>query len=92
MNMSNTCDSAFGAMPMPLSLTLMTASPFSRRVLIEMWPPWFGVLRGVVEQVGEDLREAHRVAADANRLGIEIDDELVPEVVEHRAGWFRWPP
>ena len=39
MNMSNTCASALGAIPMPLSLTLTTASPFSWRVRIEIWPP-----------------------------------------------------
>ena len=84
MNMSNTCDSAFGAMPMPLSCTLMTASPFSRRVADRDPPAMIRVLRGVVEQVGEHLGEAHRIAADVDGILIELDRELVPEVIEHR--------
>ena len=51
-------------------------------------PAVVGVLRGVVEEVGEHLGEAHRIAADADRLGIEIDDQLVPQVVEHRPARF----
>jgi hypothetical protein len=50
------------------------------------------VLGGVVEQVGKHLREAHRIAADEHRVRVELDRELVPEVIEHRAGWSRWPP
>ena len=47
-----------------------------------------GVLRGVVEQVGEDLRQPHRIAADEQRLGVEIDGQLVAQVVEHRPAGF----
>ena len=52
-------------MPMPLSLTLTTASSSSRRVADRDVAAVVGVLRGVVQQVGEHLRQPHRIAADA---------------------------
>ena len=70
MNMSNTCDSRFGAMPMPLSLTLTMASPLSTPGGHPDHAAVVGVFRRVVQQIREHLREPHRVAGDADRRRI----------------------
>ena len=74
LNISKMRGSASGAMPMPLSRTLIAhrrrprAAPTARCA-----PPSCGVLGGVVEQVGEDLREPHRIAVQPQRLGGQRD-------------------
>ena len=45
-----------------------------------------GVARGVVEEVGEALREAHRVAPQPQRLGRQIELEPVPGLPHQRPG------
>ena len=79
MNMSNTCGSMRRRMPMPSSLTLNdTHRRRSRRASSRDVAAVIGVLRGVVEQVGEHLRQPHRVAGNEHAASAgSVDVQLV---------------
>ena len=70
-------------MPMPLSFTLTTASPFSRRVAIEMRPPWFVYLAALLSRLANTCVSRTGSPPTHMASGSSSTDELVPEVVEH---------
>src|SRR5581483_11872012 len=51
--------------------------------------PRLGVLRGVVEQVGNDLRETYRIGVQDQRVGWKVHDELVPGGIDQRCARFQ---
>ena len=83
-NISNSCGSSSGAIPMPLSCTLITASVARHSCLHADQAARIGVLRRVGQQIREDLREAHRIGIDGDRRRREIDDEPVSARLDQR--------
>ena len=51
-----------------------------------MRPPGVGVLGGVGQQVGDHLRQAHRVAVDQSRPCRHVDGEPMAALLDQRAG------
>ena len=90
MNRSKTARSISGAMPMPVSRTeIDDRRPRRSRDRSQISPPAVGVLRGVVEQVGDHLGEAHRVGVDDERRSRQLDRRGDGPPPRSAGGWSR---
>ena len=87
VNMSNTRSSMCGGMPLPLSATRRTICAPTCRTRERDPAALVGELGGVVEQVGDDLRQPRPVAANRQRVVRQVERKLVAAARRAAAGW-----